>query len=205
MARGLVALTRLFKGLKVQERAGFSRIDPGSRKRKHDAKQSHNNEAHDPHSPTEAEVRHELLENHRENNSACAGASKSEGDADGAAFHKVSGDQTYGRTPDESHAQASTHALCQEDLPEAITEGSHHDGKHLEYHAAEDGGAVVAGVEEAAGEASHQVDHEDLDRDDPRHSRSGQVVCGDVIGLEQAPRVQVTPSAKESEVSSKYL
>lgn len=150
-------------------------------------------------------MRHQLLEHDGKYDAAYTGSGEHEGKSQSSSFYEIGRNQANGGAPDETHSQATADTLGQEDLPILVADGRHHNGKTLKHHAAQDGGAVVASVEEAARNAGKDVDQENLYRNDPRHGGRGQAVLGHIVGLEQTPRVQVAPGAEETEVPSKNL
>ncbi|RDW65533.1 hypothetical protein BP5796_10225 [Coleophoma crateriformis] len=126
-------------------------------------------EAHDAQRPRQPNARQQLLGDEREEHAASGAAAGDEGDGQGAAAGEVRGHETQGRAEDQAVADALADALREEDLPVGAGEGGAEDAQELEQTAEQEHGAVVAGVEGAAGVDADEVQQEGLRAADPGH------------------------------------
>lgn len=90
-------------------------------------------------------------------------------------------------------------------MPVFCAEGGHKDAEDLEERASEKCGAEETGISGAAGEGSYEKKEEDLDAADPGDSGWRVVKGGDVVGLEDAERVDIAPCIEDDEMGHECL
>ena len=90
-------------------------------------------------------------------------------------------------------------------MPVFCAEGGHKDAKDLEERAEKDGGTEETVVGGAAGEGSYEKKEEDLDTANPGDSGWRMVKGGDVVGLEDAERVDIAPGIEDDEMGHESL
>lgn len=155
-----------------------------------------NDKGHRAHRPAEADARQELLRDQREDDAARGAAAGGDGHGERAAGGEVGGDEGDSGAEDEAVAEALADALGEEELPvcEDLQGGA--EGEH---------GAVVAGVEGAAGKGADEVDEEDLHGADPGDGRGRGCQRAGVVRLEEAEGGQVAPAVDQHEVAHQHL
>ena len=90
-------------------------------------------------------------------------------------------------------------------MPVFCAEGGHEDAEDLEERAGEECRTEETVVSSAAGEGSYEKKEEDLDAADPGDSGWRVVEGRDVVGLEDAERVDVAPGIEDDEMGHECL
>ena len=90
-------------------------------------------------------------------------------------------------------------------MPVFCAERSHEDAKDLEERTEEEGRTEETVVGGSAGEGSDEEEEEYLDAADPGDGGWRVVEGGDVVGLEDAERVDIAPGIEDHEMGHECL
>lgn len=185
---------QLLERVPPDQGSGVARGKAHARDGQDDSGVEQNHKGHRAHRPAEADARQELLRDQREDDAARGAAAGGDGHGERAAGGEVGGDEGDGGAEDEAVAEALADALGEEELAVCGRDARGEDGEDLRGGAEGEHGAVVAGVEGAAGKGADEVDEEVLHGADAGDGRGRGCRRAGVVRLEEAEGGQVAPS-----------